>query len=437
MIRINPFQVKQQAGQIDKISAELQKINKDILQAAESAPSYDGQFGPKVRAIGQMLYASGTQRSTDLNVRSNDLAKRADKFDKTDKKQIFKKTIFEFFSSIIPRKDKVYQTISSLLSETGKTINQYIRDFDPKQILASTQDFNRNSSQTRDFQEEVNKRNQKKKESDSKKGDSKVIKFPKIPLWKSDQKEVRDTSTGKKVSKKKTDKDSSKSLLDKILDFEITIFHFDAGDFHLYKDKEPNVDTKYESGWVMYNEEDQHTQHADEEILVREAYTTSFLNVSGGTDVKFSFRNGFRAVSNFDFSVLETKKLVIYGDDEDHYQTVASVDAKWLGFGTEYDTDKINPFASKQDGKKTTSAKSDSDGGSFLSKFISGASIDVYVAEADCTLGENYGDTYVGVEGTVRLGMKVGYDVDENTTTVDTGPFSMGATVGERVEIDS
>lgn len=103
MIRIDPSQVKQQAGSIDSIAADLQKINKAVQQAANSAPSYDGQFGPKVKAIGASLYATGTQRSSDLNARAKDLTARAEKFETTDNKSILKKTVLSWFSDILGR----------------------------------------------------------------------------------------------------------------------------------------------------------------------------------------------------------------------------------------------------------------------------------------------------------------------------------------------
>ena len=79
------------ADKIFDSASELQKISRAVQNAANSAPSYNGQFGPKVKAIGNAACSQGMQQSYDLQSKAGDLKNRANKFDNTDKKSIISK----------------------------------------------------------------------------------------------------------------------------------------------------------------------------------------------------------------------------------------------------------------------------------------------------------------------------------------------------------
>lgn len=175
MIRINPFQVKEQAGSIDNIAAELQRINKEILQTVQSAPSYNGEFGPKVKSIGASLYAIGTQRSADLNVRSKDLTTRADKFDKTDKKPIVAKSIISIISGIINANKVVADIINGLLTGINKKKKATSSANENKSTKTNTAASIKASTQTdpfpdRSFMDDVEQQRKEKRKAAIKKG---------------------------------------------------------------------------------------------------------------------------------------------------------------------------------------------------------------------------------------------------------------------------
>ena len=95
-IQVSYSNLKSNSEKIFDSAAELQKISRAVQNAANSAPSYNGQFGPKVKAIGNAACSQGMQRYYDLQSKAGDLKNRANKFNNADKKSIIsKKTVYQ------------------------------------------------------------------------------------------------------------------------------------------------------------------------------------------------------------------------------------------------------------------------------------------------------------------------------------------------------
>lgn len=66
------------------IASSVQKAGDMAWRSASGAPSYDGQFGPKVRALGQAALSRAKKQSASTNLLSGSLSKRAKAFQAAD-----------------------------------------------------------------------------------------------------------------------------------------------------------------------------------------------------------------------------------------------------------------------------------------------------------------------------------------------------------------
>lgn len=138
-IRVNTDDLKSKSYNIMNISADLQRLTESVRNTAYTAPSYNGQFGPKVRSIGNAAYSSGSQKVTFLKLASSDLSSRAMKFSAADSKSIvgtaYKNTDYsvidkqDFWSlinnrvrKIIDNTKEVINKISDIIINTGGTV---------------------------------------------------------------------------------------------------------------------------------------------------------------------------------------------------------------------------------------------------------------------------------------------------------------------------
>ena len=83
-ILVNPASLKSSAKQISSVSTLIQKSGETAWRSASGAPSYDGQFGPKVRAIAQAALARAKKQSASAKTLSSSLNKRASAFEAAD-----------------------------------------------------------------------------------------------------------------------------------------------------------------------------------------------------------------------------------------------------------------------------------------------------------------------------------------------------------------
>ena len=67
IIQVDPSLLQSNAHQIQGIGGKISSLVKDLMSVTEGAPSYDGQFGPKVAAIGNEANARGRTLSNALS----------------------------------------------------------------------------------------------------------------------------------------------------------------------------------------------------------------------------------------------------------------------------------------------------------------------------------------------------------------------------------
>lgn len=79
-IRVNPDILSQSSNGISGVSGEVKKTGEKVWRSAKDAPSYDGQFGPVVRAIAQGAVAEAQNHQSRLSNESVSLAKRSEAF---------------------------------------------------------------------------------------------------------------------------------------------------------------------------------------------------------------------------------------------------------------------------------------------------------------------------------------------------------------------
>ncbi len=83
-IRVDIPLLRAQAQQMSEAAAELSAIASRLLSATANAPSYDGQFGPRVAALGPEAHAHLQQLATELAEEAEQLRAKADAFDAAD-----------------------------------------------------------------------------------------------------------------------------------------------------------------------------------------------------------------------------------------------------------------------------------------------------------------------------------------------------------------
>jgi hypothetical protein len=84
VIRVDPDLLRQHAGRITVLADELRLVEQGVTAAAESAPSYDGQFGPQVSSSGLELAGQARSLADRLQAYADQLALKADEFEQAD-----------------------------------------------------------------------------------------------------------------------------------------------------------------------------------------------------------------------------------------------------------------------------------------------------------------------------------------------------------------
>ena len=84
IIRVDPPILFQSSGSIQKDAQGLETAGKGAHRSAEGAPSYDGQFGPRVKAIGSDALGRGGNLSGQLRGLAGNLTSRAQAFEAAD-----------------------------------------------------------------------------------------------------------------------------------------------------------------------------------------------------------------------------------------------------------------------------------------------------------------------------------------------------------------
>ena len=83
-IRVDPANLRQVAQQLSGIADRLRALGSEAHQATFIAPSYDGQFGPKARAMGMEAEARLRAQADRFTALSDELESRAAAFEAVD-----------------------------------------------------------------------------------------------------------------------------------------------------------------------------------------------------------------------------------------------------------------------------------------------------------------------------------------------------------------
>jgi hypothetical protein len=83
-IRVIPSLILETADELQKISAEVEDVGIQVQTAASRAPSYEGQFGPKVHSLGSEAMVRSRKLSQDLSALANLLRNKGQDFESAD-----------------------------------------------------------------------------------------------------------------------------------------------------------------------------------------------------------------------------------------------------------------------------------------------------------------------------------------------------------------
>jgi len=99
-IRVDPGELAQAAQKFGDLAARLSQLAAETVQAAESAPSYEGQFAPQVQSMGQDAQSRLSQQATRLRTLGEELAATASAFESADQQSIqgFEQLVLQFRS---------------------------------------------------------------------------------------------------------------------------------------------------------------------------------------------------------------------------------------------------------------------------------------------------------------------------------------------------
>jgi hypothetical protein len=83
-IRVTPSRLKTSADELQKISAEVEDVGNQVQATANRAPSYEGQFGPKVQALGVEAMARSQKVAQNLSALAEELQTKGEAFEAAD-----------------------------------------------------------------------------------------------------------------------------------------------------------------------------------------------------------------------------------------------------------------------------------------------------------------------------------------------------------------
>lgn len=84
MIRIDTQVLRQIVSVLEDLSGRMRSASSDVLDATQSAPTIEGQFGPAVRALGMDVFSTFEDRVRRLSQMATELVGIADRFDAAD-----------------------------------------------------------------------------------------------------------------------------------------------------------------------------------------------------------------------------------------------------------------------------------------------------------------------------------------------------------------
>ena len=113
-IRVNPANLRQAARQLSGIADRLRALGSEAHQAVFRAPSYDGQFGPRARAMGMEAEARLRTQADRFSALSEELEARAAAFEAVDQETL---TAF----------DRLTQLLQGWIEEAKPILSPYVQ----------------------------------------------------------------------------------------------------------------------------------------------------------------------------------------------------------------------------------------------------------------------------------------------------------------------
>jgi len=83
-IRVDPDTLRRYSGEFRGMAGSYRRLAKEWQAATDDAPSYEGQFGPEVRAIGEEGRARFTRDAESCHALAAYLAEKAEAFEAAD-----------------------------------------------------------------------------------------------------------------------------------------------------------------------------------------------------------------------------------------------------------------------------------------------------------------------------------------------------------------
>jgi len=83
-IRVDPPSLSEKANELEQYAEQLRRLADRVVDSAEGAPSFEGQFGPKVRALAAQAHSDLSWRAATLHARAEQLGAIAAKFEQAD-----------------------------------------------------------------------------------------------------------------------------------------------------------------------------------------------------------------------------------------------------------------------------------------------------------------------------------------------------------------
>jgi len=97
-IRIDPSNLRDVAQQLDSIADRVRSLGNEAHHITLDTPSYDGQFGPKARALGMEAEARLTEQARRLSFLSEELVVKAAAFEAVDRETL---TAFDQLTEVL------------------------------------------------------------------------------------------------------------------------------------------------------------------------------------------------------------------------------------------------------------------------------------------------------------------------------------------------
>jgi len=83
-IRVDPPSLRERANDLEQYAEQVRRLADQVVASAEGAPSFEGQFGPKVRALAAQAHAELSRRAADFHERAEQLGAIAARFEQAD-----------------------------------------------------------------------------------------------------------------------------------------------------------------------------------------------------------------------------------------------------------------------------------------------------------------------------------------------------------------